>query len=123
MDKPINARPGLYCMFFQYLKEIAEYWGYNLVVHGSLNRDLDLIAIPWRDNPGDEQKMILEFQEYLTGIKTTDSQENVPYTILPGNRHGFVIDLNRGDKHGEWVRYSDSQFYIDISVVQLSVKL
>jgi hypothetical protein len=23
------------------------------------------------------------------------------------------------DKHGEWVRYSDQQFYLDISVIQL----
>ena len=120
MNKPIIIKPGLYAMFFLYMKEIAEYYGYNLVIHGSMNRDLDLIAIPWRDDPGDEQKMILEFQEYLAGIKTTDPEGKVPFTILPGNRHAYVIELNRGDKHGEWVRFQDEQFYIDISVTQLS---
>lgn len=122
MTKPIKVKPGLYAMFYQHLKEIAEYYGYNLVVHGSMDMDLDLIAIPWRDDPGDEQKMILEFQEYLTGIKTTDPKGLVPYTILPGNRHSYVINLNRGDKHGEWLRFTDMEFYLDISVVQLSKK-
>jgi hypothetical protein len=85
-----------------------------------MNRDLDLIAIPWVDNPKSEQKMIQEFQEYLTGFHMTNPEGNIPFTILPGNRHDYVIELNRGDKHGEWVRFSDMEYYIDISVIQLN---
>lgn len=119
-DKPIHAKAGLYAMYYEYLKEIAKDYGYNLVPHGSFNRDLDLIAIPWIDNPRPEHEMILEFQEYLTGIKTTDHKGNAIYSILPGNRHCYVINLNRGNKHGEWVRFEDKQYYLDISVVQIS---
>jgi len=121
MDKPKHFKPGLYAIFFEQLKDIAREYGYNLVVHGSMNRDLDLIAIPWVDKPKDEQEMIIEFQEYLTGIKIIDPKGKVPFTILPGGRHSFVISLNRGDKHGEWVRFADEQYYLDISVVQLPV--
>jgi hypothetical protein len=117
--KPIQVKPGLYTMFYEYLKQIALYYGYNLVIHGSMQRDLDLIAIPWVDNPGSEQKMIQEFQEYLTGIHTTDPQGNIPFTVLPGGRHSFIIELNRGDKNGEWVRFADQEYYVDISVTQL----
>ena len=67
MKKPIALKPGLYAIFYEHLKQIAEYYGYNLFVHGSMNRDLDLIAIPWVDNPRPEQDMIKDFQEYLTG--------------------------------------------------------
>lgn len=113
-----HFKPGLYAMFYEYLKDIAKEYGYNLVIHGSLNRDLDLIAIPWEDRCcfTKEQLMIKEFQEYLTGIKTTKSDGEVHYTILPGGRHSYVIELNRGDKHGEWVRYEDCEYYLDISV-------
>jgi hypothetical protein len=119
--KPIHVKPGLYTMFYEYLKQIAESYGYNLVINGSMNRDLDLIAVPWVDNPKSEQEMIKEFQEYLTGIYTTDPEGNIPFTVLPGNRHSYVIDLNRGDKHGEWVRFSDQEYYLDISIIQLTI--
>jgi hypothetical protein len=119
MNKPVQLKPGLYCIFYEHLKQIAESYGYNLVVHGSMQRDLDLIAIPWIDNPQPEQKMIEDFQEYLTGITTHNPQGEVPFTILPGNRHAYTISLNRGNKHGEWVRFEDKEYYIDISVTQI----
>ena len=114
-DKPIHVKPGLYAMYFEFLKEIAKEYGYNLVIHGSLSRDLDLIAIPWSDHCcfSTEQFMIKEFEKYLTG----NSHDNPSYSVLPGGRHAYIIDLNRGDKHGEWVRFEDKQYYLDISVI------
>lgn len=31
------------------LREVARSCGYAIAVHGSLERDIDLIAVPWRD--------------------------------------------------------------------------
>ena len=118
MSKPQHFKPGLYAMFYEHLKDIAKTYGYNLLIHGSMNRDLDLVAVPWVDNPRPEQEMIIEFQEYLTGMTLVRPNGEVHYTILPGGRHSYVIELNRGDRHGEWVRFYDSQCYLDISVVQ-----
>lgn len=118
-DKPKHYKPGLYAIFYAELKDIAEYYGYNLLIHGSMNRDLDLVAVPWIDNPKDEQLMIFEFQKYLTGMTLVKPDGTIPFTILPGNRHSYVIELNRGNRHGEWVRFEDSQYYLDISVCQL----
>ena len=119
MGKPIAFKPGLYAIYYEHLKQIAQNYGYNLVVHGSMNRDLDLIAIPWVDNPRPEQDMIKDFQEYLTGRTLVKPDGTVDYTTLPGNRHSYVIELNRGNKHGEWVRFEDREYYLDISVVQI----
>jgi hypothetical protein len=44
--KPANNAP-LYACFYRGFAEIARDHGYALAVHGSLARDLDLIAIPW----------------------------------------------------------------------------
>ncbi len=114
----------MYALIFHELKEMAKNYGYNLVLHGSLNRDMDLIAIPWTDEPKNEQEMIKDFQVYLTGKTMITADGNVHYTILPGNRHSYAIDLNRGSTKGEWTRYSepedDEQYYLDISVVQLA---
>ena len=121
MSKPKYFKPGLYAMFYQHMKDIAEEYGYALVIHGSLNRDLDLIAIPWDDRCcfTKEQLMIKEFQKYLKGIESSKTDGEVPFTILPGGRHSYVIELNRGNRHGEWVRFEDSEYYLDISVTPM----
>jgi hypothetical protein len=123
-DKPKHFKPGLYALFYEHMKDIAREYGYNLVPHGSMNRDLDLVAIPWEDRCcfTKEQMMIREFFEYLTGRPVIDKEGNIPYRVLPGGRHCYIIDLNRGDRHGEWARFEDSQYYLDISVVPISKK-
>lgn len=122
MSKPQHIKPGLYAMYYEHLKSIAEHYGYNLLIHGSMNRDLDLLAVPWVDEPKPEQLMIKDMQEYLTGKIETNPSGMVPFSLLPGNRHSYVIDLNRGDKSGEWVRFEDQQYYLDISVTQIRSK-
>lgn len=109
-------------MFYEDLKIIAKQHGYNLVLHGSLHRDLDLIAIPWVNDPKPEIEMIWAFDEYLTGrhsvSSTGDNASCYMHSILPGCRSSYVICLNRGDKKGEWSGY-DSEYYLDISVTPL----
>jgi len=119
--KPLHARPGIFTYFFEDLKLIAREFGYNLVVHGSMNRDLDLIAIPWVDDPKDEIEMIKAFDMHLRGTRYSDGNEKTGYmfSVLPGGRKSYVINLNRG---GEWNQYDDKQYYIDISVTPLLKK-
>lgn len=119
MSKKNNIKPGLYAMYYEYLKDIAKHYGYNLVVHGSMNRDLDLIAIPWIDNPAPSEEMIKEMQMYLTDKHVVNDKGNVHFDILPGGRKNYTISLNRGNKSGEWVRFEDSEYYLDISVTPL----
>ena len=115
MNKPVKIRAGLYAMYFETLKQIAIEYGYNLVLHGSLNRDLDLVAIPWVENTGSVLKMLNDFNEYLTGL-TYENINSFQPTEKPHGRVAYVIQLNRGNKRGEWVRFEDEQYYLDISI-------
>ena len=115
MAKPIHAKPSLYAFYYEELKVIAKEYGYNLVLHGSMNRDLDLIAIPWTDTPADEFKMIQHFEQHLTGFFGS-TKEHYLFSLLPGGRKSYIININRG---GEWNNYCDLQYYIDISVTPL----
>ena len=112
--KHIHAKPSLYAYIFIDLKRIAKRYGYNLVLHGSMKRDLDLLAIQWVDEPKDEFKMIQAFEKHLRGVYS-EQKEHYNFSVLPGNRNSYVIDLNRG---GAWNNYKDLQYYIDISVIQ-----
>jgi hypothetical protein len=115
-QKPTHAKPSLYAYYFQSLKEIAKEFGYNLVLHGSLNRDLDLIAIPWVEELGDMDKMIHEFAEHLGGnvMIMSEAQKH----CFPHGRVSYVINLNRGE-----FTDNDQQYYLDISVTPLPNKL
>jgi hypothetical protein len=115
--KPIHARPSLYAYYFEALKEIALKYGYNLVLHGSLNRDLDLIAIPWQEEIGDKDVMIDEFVKYLGGkIHYWDNEQR--YEVTHHGRMWYAVDLNRGGYQGKDHEYTpDPQYYLDISVI------
>lgn len=117
MEKPIHAKPSYYAIMFEPLKIIALKYGYNLVLHGSLNRDMDLIAIPWVEIIGDAEEMINEFCDYVGG----EINEDCTKTTFHGRKH-FVIDIYRGgyEKGSGFARLTytaDPQTYIDISVI------
>ena len=112
MDKPIHVKPMFYAHCFEKLKIIAKDYGYNLVLHGSMNRDLDLIAIPWVDNPKDDFEMIQAFDKALSGFHS-EQKEHYRFSVLPGGRKSYTIDLNRG---GSFNHYVDEQYYLDISI-------
>lgn len=124
-DKPTHAKPQLYAYYFFVLKEIAKEFGYNLVVHGSMNRDLDLIAIPWVDDPKPELELIHALSAHITGHQAAEGYEKDVYmmNVLPGGRNSYVINVNRGGyknmekEHPDFV--PDPQYYIDISVTPL----
>lgn len=54
--KPNNA-PTYMCLY-PGLAAIARANGYALAVHGSLARDMDLIAVPWVESPATPEQVI-----------------------------------------------------------------
>lgn len=112
-EKPLKAKPQFYSIVFEPLKAIAIKHGYNLLIHGSLDRDLDLLATPWVDDPKSHEVVLKEFCDYL-GVNYLTDTNGLPchYSKLGGGRSSYVINLNRG---GKWNNYDDKQYYIDLS--------
>ncbi len=119
--KPTHAKPQLYAYYFLQLKEIARDMGYNLVVHGSMARDLDLIAIPWVDDPKPELELIHELHRAITGyVASPETWKSVyMFSKLPGGRNSYVINVNRRQTDWDGNYQEDPQYYIDISVTPL----
>lgn len=67
-----NWRPSYYAIFYPQLREIAIEHGYTLAIHGSMGRDMDLIAVAWADEVKPHYDMILKMCELVGGIMTTD---------------------------------------------------
>lgn len=106
MDKPIRAKPSLYAVYFYPLKEIAFKYGFNLVIHGSLNRDMDLIAIPWANECMNNHKDMVQEMIELLGVTYAHGP-----TQMPQGRLNYIINLNRRAIDG-----TDPQYYIDLSI-------
>lgn len=57
-DKPHGYSAAAYVALLPRLQTTARSWGYALAVHGSLNRDMDLIAIPWIEEAAASEYLI-----------------------------------------------------------------
>lgn len=121
MEKPVKVKPAFYAHCYQGLQEISREKGYNLLLHGSMDRDFDLVAVAWVDEPKPHLELLQAFNKYLNGVEKGVTESNkssveetcYQYSILPGGRHSYVINLNRG---GRFNGYLDEQYYLDISI-------
>ena len=49
----------LYANVYPQLVVVARNHGYALAVHGSMKRDLDLIAVPWSEDPSEPAALVM----------------------------------------------------------------
>ena len=47
-----------YAGLYPGLCEVAREHGYALAIHGSLEHDMDVVAIPWVENPSDAETLV-----------------------------------------------------------------
>lgn len=102
MRKHNNFNPAIYTTYFGDLSKIANNNGYALALHGSLLNDMDLIAVPWVENPSTHKKLITEIVNLIKTshevkhiLKTSGKKPHgrISYTIMLGGKHEY-IDLS-----------------------------
>lgn len=93
--KPSYA-PVYAAAMYPELATLAKKCGYALAVHGSLQRDFDLIAIPWIDKPKPPEKLIAAIAKYFAlsqiGTVTQKPHGRTAYTLSIGFGH-CALDL------------------------------
>ena len=114
--KPPSLAP-LYCTIYPAMAEVARAHGYALAVHGSAQRDLDLIAVPWTAAAGDPDDLVRALCFEVGRIMGDDPVIGWTPRGAPPAPHGRVgyslpLDLNRSGR--------DDPGYIDISVMPRS---
>ena len=65
----------IYCCIFGDLQKIASENGYSLAVHGSMNRDFDVVAIPWTSEAISAQDLIHKFHEAIKAESETEPED------------------------------------------------
>jgi hypothetical protein len=58
-DKPqANMMPAMYSHSIHTIQMIGRASGYALAIHGSMQRDLDIVAVPWTDKAVKPRKLV-----------------------------------------------------------------
>ncbi len=110
--KPASKAP-VYAAMYPALAEIAREHGYALMIHGTMQRDFDLVACPWIDEAKDGEVLMRALAEAVA-VRVGDDPL-IGYEMRsaprPHGRVGWSILL----EHGE----GKSEAYIDLSVMPL----
>lgn len=101
-----KARVAIYAVVYPTLVPIAKKLGYALTVHGSLSRDMDLIAVPWISEVASATELMEAFAKKL-GHVLFDEAIITPAAKKPHGRYAYSILLTN-DHH---------PIYLDIGVM------
>lgn len=96
------AYPSLYSMLYPWLVEIAHEHGYALGLHGSLRRDMDVIAVPWTEEASSAEDLVEAIADRLGTFLA--GQLGQP-GLKPHGRRAWSLILSGGSA------------YIDLSVM------
>lgn len=97
-----------YVMAYVGLERIAHRHGYALALHGSMGRDLDILAVPWTEDADSPDKLLKAFFRFVKGkSKVTVKFYASSGTIKPHGRLAYSIPIGH-DGH-----------YLDVSIMPL----
>ncbi len=89
--------PVLYANYYAILVGVAREHGYALALHGSVTRDLDLVAIPWVKEAQSMERLVIAFADVLGVLTNSITVEDKPHFrrtyTLPTDGGGY-IDLS-----------------------------
>ncbi len=121
-DKPTTSTNApLYANLFASMVPIAREHGYALAVHGSVKRDLDLIAVPWVEKPSPPQALVDAFTTAFYFVHVDGPEQKVHgrqvWTLaFPGT---CFVDLSvmRAQPAG-WVDFLKASPPLDMAAVR-----
>lgn len=90
------------------IREVARRAGYAIGVHGSLERDLDLIAAPWTDKAVTRETLLRRIKRVLPVHNSTKFE---PWEKKPHGRRAIAIVL-------AYRKPDRSLAYVDLSVTR-----
>ena len=100
MSGTSSQNPAGYVGILSILVEVAEQHGYALGLHGSLARDMDLIAVPWTKHAVSNEELIAALDTAVAWMRETFHGPS----LEPHGRRSWSIGIGTGA-------------YIDISVM------
>lgn len=115
IDERAEACQEYYDALIAALRHVAYRCGYALAVHGSLKRDIDLIAVPWRETAVGADYLVGEIVKVCEIVIGTARFRDVDSDRLPERKACGRLAWSI------YLSHRDDGPYIDISVVPKGV--
>lgn len=100
-----NGRAVFYASMWEDLKNAALNCGWALGLHGSLNTDMDIMAMPWTETATPPYKMISELCKCFTDSEDVERTVEIS-NDKPNNRVVYTLSI--------W-----ADFYLDINIIRI----
>lgn len=105
-----------YALLIPKLMKAGREVGYSIAVHGSMARDLDVVAIPWTEEAVSAERVVMHLTVAVNG-RLRNSGRKKPDSDEWETVHGSAPAEKPHGRLG-WVIYiGDDGLYIDISVM------
>lgn len=120
--KPIT-RAAAYAWIIPNAMRVARQHGYAIAVHGSMHRDLDLMAMPWTDEAVSPTELVEAIREAVEGRIVPDGTKGGRWDADANAFVSAVVRQPEHKPHGRlaWnIHFADNAFVIDISVMPRS---
>jgi hypothetical protein len=119
--KPATFAPAFACLY-PGLCDVAQKLGYALSIHGSVSRDLDLVAIPWINEAVDEEVLVKAIIDHTHACLYPDllrrngrlSEDQIKQVC---SRAENVSPQEKPHGRRSWSLHLDFSAYIDLSVM------
>ena len=71
-DHDFGSLVCIYAQLLPTIREAAKHLGYAIAIHGSMQRDLDLLAAPWTDRAEPAERLVTVIAEAVHGFVIGD---------------------------------------------------
>lgn len=112
-EKPTDVKAAAFAWMIPHITAVARLYGYAIGLHGSMARDLDLIAVPWTEAAAPAETLVEAIRDAVGGIIRNDPMHD-------GNKYDQQTRNPNDKPHGRraWsIYFSGHRFYIDLSVM------
>ena len=98
LDPAIESLGSIYMHWIPIMRDIAKTHGYAIAVHGSMQRDCDLIAIPWIQEASAPITMIKAIRDAIGGCYLHPERDEKCFSDgnpskKPHGRLGYIIHM------------------------------
>lgn len=90
-SKPPPSYAPVYCAMYPELAAIAREHGYALAIHGSMQRDFDLVCVPWGEIIAKPSAVVAAFSDHFTLRIIGEPARK------PGNRIVYTLSVAWGE--------------------------
>ncbi len=115
-----ESKAAAFAWMIPTLTRVARAHGYALGLHGSMARDLDLMAMPWTDEACSPEELVEAMRAEVDGAIVPDGTPGGRWDSATGGFVSSVVRMPEHKPHGRlaWnIHFCSSNFYIDLSVM------